>query len=188
MNFKKKYVFPVVLLLLLSSCFFWKDDELESLKTIDKEAKPSWMKGGKCGTGICSIGVSPKGEFGFGFQVKEAELIGRQNIITKIKSTILTSLKGEVAAIGINSTSFEKLLDDYTSNFDLLSIKRSGVYVDDNGAVYINMELREVDLGKALGKFRDMFVKYLKKQKVPEEDSKNLLLILDKLQGELIRK
>lgn len=188
MNFKKAYVFSIVFLLLLSSCFFWKNDELESLKVIDKEAKPSWMNGGKCKDSICSIGVSPKGEFGFGFQVKEAELIGRQNIITKIRSTILISLKGEIAAVGINSAGFEKLLDNYTSNFDLLSIKRSGVYVDDNGAVYINMKLREGELKNTLDTFGSMLAKYLKRYKIPDENSKKMLTIIDKLYEELIRK
>lgn len=188
MNLKKKYVFSIAFLLSLSSCFLWKDDELEYLKVIDKEAKPSWMKGGKCDAGICSIGISPKGEFGFGFQVKEAELIGRQNIIAKIKSTILVSLREKVTVAGISSISFEKLVDDYVSNFDLLSIKRDGVYVDDNGAVYINMKLREDGLRNVLDVFRNMFVKYLKKHRISEENSKNLLMIVDKLQEELIRK
>lgn len=189
MNFKKKYVFSIILLLSLSSCFLWKDDDLDSIKVIDRDSKPSWMTDNKCKGGVCSIGISLKNDSGFGSQVKEAELIGRQNIVAKVKTNILIFLKEEASNLNIsNSINFEKMVDTFINKFDLLSIKRNGIYVDDRGTLYINMQLRENALKGELDKFKVMLEKDLKFFGVSKENSKHLLVSIDKLQERLIKK
>lgn len=188
MNFKKFILFFIVISS-LQSCSIWKDDDLASMRIIDKDMKPSWMNGNNKNDGIFSIGISPKSESGFNFQVRESELSGRQNIIAKVKNALLFSLKERAFELGIgNPINFEKVVEDFTNKFDMLSIKRSGVFADNNGTIYINMRLSEVNLKNELNKFKVALEKSLKNRKVPKGTSDSLIESVDKAFERLTKK
>lgn len=189
MIFKSKKIFVFLLSLSLTSCLLFNSDDNESLQAIDKDSKPTWLKDKNCGNSLCSIGISPKNDSGFSSQVKEAELSGRQDIITKIKMRVLVALKDQELNLNTNKkVNFEKIFDKFSNKFDLLSIKRNGIFVDDNGTVYINMQLEKKALESELDKFKRILCKDLQNYGISDSDSKKFLSTVDKLKEELTKR
>ena len=186
---EKKYAL-FSLLLLLTSCFLWKEEDLSNIQVIDKGTKPLWMKDNKCNKDVlCSIGMSIKNDSSFGLRVKEAELIGRQSIITKIKAAILNAIKGESLIFEKNkSIDFEKIVEKSLSGFDLLLIKRNDIFVDEKGTIFINMRISENLFNNELNKFKVRFEKNLKNSEILYDEIEEILIAIDKLKEELCKK
>lgn len=181
----RKSIYLVVILLLVTSCIFEKQDSnIDILKAQSQKNEPAWLLNPEISKSFSAIGKAEKSKDCFNSQVNLAENYGRNNIIKQIDKKLLSILYDSISDIQFgdkdNSISvLETSIKEITSQFDLLTIKRNEVFLDHESNLYIRMSVTHEVVENYLKKKRSLFKKNIKNSVVSNYDKKQLEIIVE---------
>lgn len=181
----RKSIYLVVILLLVTSCIFEKQDSnIDILKAQSQKNEPAWLLNPEISKSFSTIGKAEKSKDCFNSQVNLAENYGRNNIIKQIDKKLLSILYDSISDIQFddkdNSISvLETSIKEITSQFDLLTIKRNEVFLDHESNLYIRMSVNYEVVENYLKKKRSLFKKNIKNSVVSNYDKKQLEIIVE---------
>ncbi len=169
-----------------------KPETNNTIQNINPSSLPEWVINPESNNGIAAVGIASPAVAGLEFQILQAEIDGKANIILIISSKISRITKAileqeKVAKTDEIEKSFLQANKEVIKNINIARAKRINIYQLTNGTLFVRMMLENKDYQDCIKNGEKLHQQQLKQSKLTKNDLNKALVVSKALFKELIK-